>query len=30
MCECVKSDLSLLDGILKEYAQVRGSLITIL
>ena len=30
MCECVKSDLSLLDGILKEYAHVRGSLITIL
>ena len=30
MCECVKSDLSLLDGILEEYAHVRGSLITIL
>ncbi len=30
MCECVKSDLSLLDDILKEYAHVRGSLITIL
>ena len=30
MCECVKSDLSLLDGILQEYAGVRGSLITIL
>ena len=30
MCECVKSDLSLLDGILAEYARVRGSLITIL
>ena len=30
MCECVKSDLSLLDDILKKYAHVRGSLITIL
>ena len=30
MCDCVKSDLTLLDGILDEYAGVRGSLITIL
>lgn len=30
MCDCKKSDLSLLDGILNEYAAVRGSLITIL
>lgn len=33
MCECnckEKSNLSLLDGVLKEYAAVKGSLITIL
>ncbi|MBQ6066116.1 MAG: NADH-quinone oxidoreductase subunit NuoE [Clostridia bacterium] len=30
MCDCAKSDLTLLDGILAEYASVRGSLITIL
>lgn len=31
MCEnCKKSDLTLLDPVLAEYAQVRGSLITIL
>lgn len=29
-CNCEKSDLSLLDGVLKEYASVKGSLITIL
>ena len=30
MCDCGKSDLTLLDGVLAEYASVRGSLITIL
>ncbi len=31
MCECcVKSDLSLLSGVLKKYASVPGSLITVL
>ena len=32
MCQCqeVKSDLTLLDGVLEEYAKVEGSLITIL
>ena len=32
MCECKlkKSDLSLLSGVLDEYAKVEGSLITIL
>lgn len=29
-CNCEKNDLSLLDGVLKEYASVNGSLITIL
>lgn len=29
-CNCEKSDLSLLDGVLNEYASVKGSLITIL
>ena len=30
MCDCAKSDLTLLDGVLAEYASVRGSIITIL
>ena len=30
MCDCTKSDLTLLEGVLNEYAAVRGSLITIL
>ena len=30
MCDCVRSDLTLLDGVFEEYADVRGSLITIL
>ncbi len=29
-CNCTKSDLSLLDGVLEKYAGVKGSLITIL
>ena len=29
-CNCNKSDLSLIDGVLKKYAAVEGSLITIL
>jgi len=29
-CECKKSDLSLIDGVLSEYASIDGSLITIL
>ena len=29
-CECKKSDLSLLEPVLKEYASIPGSLITIL
>ena len=29
-CDCKKSDLSLLDGVLDKYAAVEGSLITIL
>ena len=29
-CDCKKSDLSLLDGVLEKYAAVEGSLITIL
>jgi len=29
-CTCKKSDLSLLNGVLDEYASVKGSLITIL
>lgn len=29
-CNCKKSDLSLLDGVLDKYAHVSGSLITIL
>lgn len=29
-CNCEKSDLTLLDGVLGEYASVKGSLITIL
>ena len=30
MCDCTQSDLTLMDGILKEFAGIRGSLITIL
>ncbi len=29
-CNCENSDLTLLDGVLNEYASVKGSLITIL
>lgn len=29
-CNCSKSDLTLIDGVLEEYASVEGSLITIL
>lgn len=29
-CDCKKSDLTLLDGVLEKYADIEGSLITIL